>query len=194
MKGNQKWLPFFVVLNCGFRNDKNQIMRQLCLIIQLFFCFNFCAQQNIGVVNYKQLLDSLPSRKEGLKKIDDFKTNGMKELQEMQNEFDRLYLKFFEHNCGSVLSEQMEVEKLRKKQEDIVTKQTEIELLLQNCNEELNKLILERIQKAIEIIAERKKLNYIFDEKVTLYFKGGIDCTAEVLVELLKLDAEYMKK
>ena len=46
---------------------------------------------------------------------------------------------------------------------------------------------------AVIIVAERKKLNYIFDETVSLYFKGGIDCTAEVLTELLKLDAEAMK-
>jgi Skp family chaperone for outer membrane proteins len=53
--------------------------------------------------------------------------------------------------------------------------------------------ILERTQKAIAIVAERKKLNYIFDETVSLYFKGGIDCTSEVMTELLKLDAEAMK-
>jgi len=61
-------------------------------------------------------------------------------------------------------------------------------------NEELNKPILDRIQKSVEIIAERKKLNYIIDESVTLYFKGGIDCTPEVMIELLKFDAESMKK
>jgi Skp family chaperone for outer membrane proteins len=65
---------------------------------------------------------------------------------------------------------------------------------MQVYNEELNKPILDRIQKSVEIIAERKKLNYIIDESVTLYFKGGIDCTPEVMIELLKLDAESMKK
>ena len=53
---------------------------------------------------------------------------------------------------------------------------------------------MERIQKAIEIVADRKKLNYIIDETVTLYFKGGIDCTSEVMIELLRLDADAMKK
>lgn len=193
MKGNQKWLPFFVVLNCDFRNDKNQIMRQLCLIIQLFFCFNFCAQQNIGYVNYKQLLDSLPSRKEALLKLEMCKKDEYAVLQEMQKEFEVCYLKLL-RGCKSLILIQLEEDKLRKQQQDIETREVEIEHLLQNYNEELNKLILERIQKAVEIIAERKKLYYIFDETVTTYFKGGIDCTTEVLVELLKLDAEYMKK
>ena len=43
-------------------------------------------------------------------------------------------------------------------------------------------------------VSDRKKLNYVIDESVTLYFKGGMDVTAEVIVEVLKLDAEAMKK
>jgi Skp family chaperone for outer membrane proteins len=37
-------------------------------------------------------------------------------------------------------------------------------------------------------------LNYVIDESVTLYFKGGTDITPEVVVELLRLDAEASKK
>ena len=51
----------------------------------------------------------------------------------------------------------------------------------------------ETITKAIEIVADRKKLSYIIDESATLYSKGGIDCTAEVMIELLRLDAEAIK-
>lgn len=167
-------------------------MRQICLIIQLFFCFNFFAQQNIGFVNYNQLLDSLPSRKEALLKLEICKKDEYAVLQEMQKEFEECYLKLL-RGCKSLVLIQMEEEKLRKQQQCIETRQAEIELLIQNYSEELNKPILDRIQKAIEIIAERKKLNYIVDESVTTYFKGGIDCTPEVMVELLKLDAEYLK-
>jgi Skp family chaperone for outer membrane proteins len=73
-------------------------------------------------------------------------------------------------------------------------RQQSLEQEIQAYNEELNKPILERIQKSIEIVADRKKLNYVMDESVTLYFKGGIDCTAEVMVEMLRLDAEALKK
>jgi Skp family chaperone for outer membrane proteins len=65
---------------------------------------------------------------------------------------------------------------------------------MQILSQELNKPILDRVQKAVEIVSERKKLNYVIDETVTLYFKGGMDITGEVLSELLKLDAEAMKK
>ena len=49
------------------------------------------------------------------------------------------------------------------------------------------------MQKAVDIVAERKKLNYIIDESQAIYFKGGMDLTSEVLVELLRLDAEETK-
>ena len=50
------------------------------------------------------------------------------------------------------------------------------------------------VQKSVEIVSDRKKINYVIDESTTLYFKGGMDITAEVLIELLRLDAESMKK
>jgi Skp family chaperone for outer membrane proteins len=65
---------------------------------------------------------------------------------------------------------------------------------MQMYSQDLNKPILERVQKAVEIVSDRKKLNYVIDESVTLYFKGGMDITAEVVVELMRLDAEANKK
>jgi len=55
--------------------------------------------------------------------------------------------------------------------------------------EELNAPILKRVQKAVDLVADRKKINYVIDETATLYFKGGTDLTSEVMMELLKLDA-----
>ena len=60
-------------------------------------------------------------------------------------------------------------------------------------SQELNNPILERIQKAVEIVADRKKLSYVIDISTTLYHKGGIDLTPEVMVELLRLDADAVK-
>jgi hypothetical protein len=50
------------------------------------------------------------------------------------------------------------------------------------------------LQKAVEIVADRKKVNYVMDVSKLLYSKMGIDITAEVKMELAKLDAESMKK
>lgn len=170
-------------------------MKHLLFVVTIMLSLSSFAQTKIGHVNSQKLLDTLPSRKEALKKLDEFKNDGMKELQEMQKAFEVAYAKFLEKEKDmSPVLRQMEEDKLRKRQQDIETRQSELEQQMQVYNEELNKPILDRIQKSVEIIAERKKLNYIIDESVTLYFKGGIDCTPEVMIELLKLDAESMKK
>ena len=60
---------------------------------------------------------------------------------------------------------------------------------MQAVSQELNKPILERVQKAVEVVSDRKKLSYVIDETSTLFFAGGFDVTSEVLIELLRLDA-----
>lgn len=88
----------------------------------------------------------------------------------------------------------IEEEKLMKKQQNIQDREQALNQEMQIYSQELNKPILERVQKAVEIVSERRKLNYVIDESVTLYFKGGTDITSEVIVELLRLDAEATKK
>ena len=88
----------------------------------------------------------------------------------------------------------IEEEKIMKKQQGLEDRQTALQQEMQIYTQELNKPILERVQKAVEIVSDRKKINYVLDESNTLYFKGGMDITAEVLIELLRLDAEAMKK
>jgi Skp family chaperone for outer membrane proteins len=50
------------------------------------------------------------------------------------------------------------------------------------------------VKQAVDIVAERKKLNYVIDASNMLYSKGGMDITGEVVVELLKLDASAINK
>ncbi len=81
-----------------------------------------------------------------------------------------------------------------KKQQALQEREQSLNTEMQAVSQELNKPILERVQKAVEVVSDRKKLSYVIDESVTLYFKGGIDIQAEVVTELLKMDAEAMKK
>jgi len=169
-------------------------MKNLLLLVTIFVSLSVFSQSKIGHVNSQKLLDTMQSRKIAMKKLDDFRAEGIKELQEMQKAFEAGYVKFesTSKDMSPVLLK-MEQDKLMKKQQDIEARQGELEQGLQVYNEELNKPILDRIQKAIEIVADRKKLSYVIDESAALYFKGGIDCTAEALIEVLKLDAEAIK-
>ena len=169
-------------------------MKNILIAITFIISVSSFAQTKIGHVNSQQLLDTLESRKQAIKQLDDFKLEGMKELQEMNKAFEAAYIIFQqkEKDYSPVLLK-MEQEKLGRKQQELEARQQELEKGLQVYNEELNKPILDRITKAIEIVAERKKMSYIIDESATLYSKGGIDCTAEVMIELLRLDAEAIK-
>ncbi len=169
-------------------------MKNLLLLVTIFVSLSVFSQSKIGHVNSQKLLDTMQTRKIAMKKLDDFRAEGIKELQEMQKAFETAYAKFEANreNMSPVLLK-MEQDKLMKKQQDIEARQGELEQGLQVYNEELNKPILDRIQKAIEIVADRKKLSYVIDESAALYFKGGIDCTAEAVIEVLRLDAEALK-
>lgn len=170
-------------------------MKNLLLLVTIFVSLSVFGQTKIGHVDSQKLLDTMQSRKIAMQKLDEFRAEGIKELQEMQKAAEAAYAKFIEKEKDmSPLIKKMEEEKIMKKQQDIEARQNELEQGLQAYNEELNKPILDRIQKAIEIVADRKKLSYVIDQTATLYFKGGIDCTAEAIIEVVKLDNEAIKK
>jgi outer membrane protein len=170
-------------------------MKNILIAITFIISVSSFAQTKVGHVNSQKLLDTLQSRKLAVKQLDAFKLDGMKELQEMNKALEAAYVIFQqkEKDLSPVLL-QMEQEKFNRKQQELESRQQELEKGLQIYNEELNKPILDRITQAIEIVADRKKLSYIIDESATLYSKGGIDCTAEVMIELVRLDTEAIKK
>jgi outer membrane protein len=153
------------------------------------------AQVKMAHVNSQKLLDTLPSRKVAMKKLQEFEASGVKELQEMEADFNKALAEYEKKRPDlSPMLIKIEEEKLMKKQQNIQDRQESLSQEMQIYSQELNKPILERVQKAVEIVSDRRKLNYVIDESVTLYFKGGTDVTAEVVVELLRLDAEATKK
>ncbi|TNF47119.1 MAG: OmpH family outer membrane protein [Bacteroidetes bacterium] len=152
------------------------------------------AQSKVGHVNSQKLLDTLPSRKAAIEKLKEFEMSGVKELQEMEADFNAALSKYEQNRANmSPVIQKIEEEKLMKKNQAIQEREQSLTQEMQIYSQELNKPILDRVQKSVELVAERKKLNYVIDESVTLYFKGGTDITQEVLVELLRMDAESMK-
>ena len=171
-------------------------MKKTILFIALMFsALSASAQMKLAHVNSQQLLDTMPSRKDALEKLRKFEKDGYLELQEIQKDLESAY-KRYEQNKGAMspVILKIEEEKIMKKQQGLEDRQTALQQELQIYNQELNKPILEMVQKSVEIVSDRKKINYVIDESTTLYFKGGMDITAEVLVELLILDVAAIKK
>jgi outer membrane protein len=160
------------------------------LSVMLLMGFQAEAQMKIGHINSQVLLDTLQARKDAMAALKQFEAEGVQELQEMNKAFESAYLRYQQNEKDwSPVIQKMEQEKLMKKQQALETRQVELEQQMQIYGQELNKPILDLVQTAVNNIAESKKLSYVLDETVTLYFQGGIDLTQEVMTELLKLEA-----
>ena len=81
------------------------------------------AQSKVAHVNSQTLLDTLPSRKVAILKLQEFETNGVKELQEMEADFNAAVAKYERDrpNMSPVIIK-IEEEKLMKKQQAITRK------------------------------------------------------------------------
>ncbi|MEN9998320.1 MAG: hypothetical protein RI922_1310 [Bacteroidota bacterium] len=170
-------------------------MKKLLLaLVVMFSVGTVMAQSKVAHVNSQKLLDTLPSRKIAITKLQEFEANGVKELQEMEADFNAALAKY-EADRPKMTPVEIKIaeDKLMKKQTNIQEREQSLQQEMQLYSQELNKPILDRVQKAVEIVSDRKKLNYVIDESTTLYHKGGMDITSEVIVELLRLDAEATK-
>ena len=171
-------------------------MKKTILIIALMFtALSASAQMKLAHVNSQQLLDTMPSRLDALEKLKKFEQDGYQELGEIQKDLEIAYKRYEQNKAiWSPVILKIEEEKIMKKQQGLEDRQTALQQEMQIYTQELNKPILERVQKAVEIVSDRKKINDVLEESTTLYFKGGMNITDEVLIELLRLDAEAMKK
>lgn len=149
------------------------------------------AQTKVAHVNSQTLLDTLPSRKLAIVKLQEFESNGVKELQEMEADFNAAVAKYQAGAADmSPILVKIEEEKLMKKQQALQEREQSLNSEMQAYSQELNTPILGMVQKAVKVVSERLKINYVIDESVTLYFAGGTDITNQVITELLKMDKQ----
>ncbi len=169
-------------------------MKNVILGLFVVIGFSTLAQTKIGHVDSQKLLDTLQSRKDAIRKLDSMKTAGVEELKIMDADFQKAYQDYMTNQASKSPAERQIIEgRLMQKQQMLEATQASLEEGLQIVSEELNKPILDRVQKSIDIVADRKKLNYVLDVSATMYAKGGIDITGEVITELLLLDAAARK-
>jgi outer membrane protein len=169
-------------------------MKNVLLGLFVVIGFSTLAQTKIGHVDSQKLLDTLQSRKDAIRKLDSMKTAGTEELKIMDADFQKAYQDYMTNQASKSPAERQIIEgRLMQKQQMLEATQASLEEGFQIVSEELNKPILERVQKSIDIVADRKKLNYVLDVSATMYSKGGIDITSEVITELLLLDAAARK-
>lgn len=171
-------------------------MKKLLMILTLVLgVTSINAQSKMAHVNSQQLLDTMPSRKQAIKEIRLFQEEGMKELQELEAQLEKLYTEYevAQKNGESPLMLEMKGKKIQAKTQAFQERQGQLEQDLQILQQRYNEPILQRVQEAVKIVSERKKLSYVFDVSSTLYANGD-DITKEVAVELMRLENEAAQK
>ena len=149
------------------------------------------AQSKVAHVNSQALLDTMPSRKTAIVKLQEFERAGMQELQEMNADFEKSYTVFMgKQKTLSPVVLKIEEEKLMKKQQNLQEREQSLQQEMQVYSQELNTPILEMVQKAVAEVSVSNKINYVIDETQTMYFAGGIDITKQVITVLLRMDQQ----
>lgn len=163
----------------------------LFALVVAISAFTAQAQTKVAHVKSQTLLDTMPSRKAGIREIQSLEASGIQELREMDSAVRVAYQTFQgKVDKGIITSEaakQIEMGRIQRMQESLEARQQEIDQQLQYLTQELNAKTIDKVKKAVNIIATKKGINYVIDGDAAL-FAGGMDITNEVIVELLKLD------
>lgn len=171
-------------------------MKQFFLVLAVaLMSLTLNAQMKIAHVNSQTLLDSLPSYLKAEADLKKFQDDGVAELSVLEKQINDAYVRL-DGIKGDLTPTMLKIEqeKIMGLEQRYQQTQSLLQQQLQTLANEYNQPILDRLQKAVEIVADRKKVNYVLDVSKLLYSKTGIDITAEVKFELARLDSEAMKK
>ena len=171
-------------------------MKKVVLIIALMLtAINANAQMKLAHVNSQQLLDTMSSYKKAQDSLAQKNVEIRNELIEMQNAYTKKITEYEEQKSTmKAFQLKNEEESIMRLEEAIRIRQGTGQQELQDLNDKLTVPIMNRIREAVAIVSKKEKLDYVFDGPLMIYFNNELDITKKVLIELLRLDAEAMKK
>jgi outer membrane protein len=161
------------------------------LVLVLFVAFTALVsfgQTTVAHVNTQKVLDTMPSRKAAERELQDFEERAVKELKETQQKLQSEFKTLQERQrTMSPTAYKFEEDRLMKKSQEFQTRQQELDQQVQILSQDLNAPILDMVQKAVKIVSEKEKIQYVID-KSSLLYSNGRDLTDLVIVEVLKID------
>lgn len=143
------------------------------------------AQNKVGHVNTQDLLLALPERAEAEAEVQKKAKELEKEIKDLQAVFEEKYTTFTqEQETMSPTIRKIREEELMEFQQRIQERQQTAQQTLQKLEERLMQPMVDKVQKAIDKVAEAEKFNYVFDVTSIVYYSGGTDITDKVRKEL----------
>ncbi len=173
-------------------------MKKVLLIAIAIFTvglFTTNAQSNLKFAHfdYQKATDSLPSVLKAQEELTRSEAEMTAILEELQKEYQDMLIKYDRQKDSlSSMRKQIMEEEIQMLGEKIQYRQQDFQVSYERKVNELMKPIEDNLQKAIDIVAKRHKLNYVFEKTSLVYVNGGLDLTAEIRAELEKLENARM--
>lgn len=164
-------------------------MKKVILFMFLVCSFGTYAQTKIGLLNSKQAIDTIPSRKKAVNEVIEFRNRGIREIQFKDSVFQNK-VATFQVKSAEMSKDLMEMEKskLLKEQEQIKNLESELTDQVNKLIEGINIKYSELFNKAVKEVAEQKKVDCVMDESMLILNRNCIVLTPFVIETLLKMD------
>jgi len=175
-----------------FDNMKKVLMAIVIIFTLGIAGFNANAQTaKFAHIDYLEVVDSIPTWLDANNQLDAFIAMGQKTIADMEKDLQTVYDVYLaeKETLSPLLIEYREKE-LIEKQELLEYKKQALENDLQIWNQRLFLPIEENLKKAIETIALKFGITYMFEKSSMLYIAPtvSLDLTKEVRIELIRLE------
>ncbi|MFO7868608.1 MAG: OmpH family outer membrane protein [Bacteroidales bacterium] len=132
--------------------------------------------QKFAHVDFQKLVEAMPERQKALQTLQEEYKEAQDMIEEMSVELNQKYMNAQKnYDSLSEMGRQMLEEELMSQQQRIQEYQTNAEKKLSERREELLNPVIEKAQKAIDVVAEEEGYIYVFDVSEgsqVLYFSG----------------------
>lgn len=175
-------------------------MKKTALLFLLFISATAFGQQKIGFYDSNALLEQLPESKDVQTKLDQLSDDWKKEILKMKATLDNKFKEFRQQSLlySDEVKKQKEDEIISMEQQiaDYQNKKFGVNGELFQKQNDLMKPIQNSIFKAIKVIAEEEKFDYVFDragQVMIMYANPSLDLTDKILKRIRSTGIETTK-
>lgn len=158
----------------------------IALVVVMLLPLGVFAQGKVALVYTQEIMVTMPEVKEMEKQLKELSETYRKQLQQMEEEFNRKYADFIEQQ--ETLVENIKLQKMQ----DLDDIRTRTENLVQSAQEHMMKQeqeliapIQDKLRNAIKAVGDEKGYSHILDPQVLLYVGNDVvDATPFVKAKL----------
>lgn len=167
----------------------NNRIKTIFTLLLVSFAFLQINAQQFGYINSQEIISLMPEVQEANSNLETYSTQLQKRAEQMYKALETKAATLQQKKeSGDISPKQMEVElaTLQQEEQKLAEFQSQSQGQIQNKQAELLQPILEKVQKAIDEVADEKGYQMVFDasQGVILYADDNTDISAQVKAKL----------